>query len=110
MAQVMRVMQVFAICGSKAAMLQGFSQSLDVGKVVFERSKKSLHHSSGGAPSTSLRVSSRLKEEQKSETLTVVAPATIASTFMVNAGVANALTGDDIPGAFYKVSPSLQHI
>lgn len=99
----MRVMQVFAICGSKAAMLQGFSQSLDVGKVVFERSKKSLHHSSGGAPSTSLRVSSRLKEEQKSETLTVVAPATIASTFMVNAGVANALTGDDIPGAFYKV-------
>lgn len=91
-------------------MLQGFSQSLDVGKVVFERSKKSLHHSSGGAPSTSLRVSSRLKEEQKSETLTVVAPATIASTFMVNAGVANALTGDDIPGAFYKVSPSLQHI
>lgn len=100
MAQAMRVMQVVAICGSKAAILQGFSQNLDV-HLALGRSKKFYH--STGAPS-SLRASSQLKDQQKSETASVVAPTTIASTLLVNANAANALTGDDVTGAFYKVS------
>ncbi|KAG0628637.1 hypothetical protein M758_1G041800 [Ceratodon purpureus] len=99
MAQAMRVMQVVAICGSKAAILQGFSQNLDV-HVAFGRSKKFYH--SSGIPS-SLRASSQLKDQQKTETASVVAPATIASTLLVNANAANALTGEDVTGAFYKV-------
>lgn len=100
MAQAMRVMQVVALCGSKAAILQGFSQNLDA-HVALGRSKRLLH--SSGAPSA-LRASSQLKDQQNSETLSVVAPATIASTLLVNASAANALTGEDVTGAFTKVS------
>jgi hypothetical protein len=100
MAQAMRVMQVVAICGSKAALLQGFSQNLDA-HVALGRPRK--FHYSGVAPSC-LRAFSQLKDQEKSETAAVVAPATIASTLLVNANAANALTGEDVTGAFYKVS------
>jgi hypothetical protein len=44
------------------------------------------------------------KEEQKTELLAMVAPVTIASTVLAsNAGVATALTGEDVTGAFYQV-------
>lgn len=89
MAQSLRVMQVVAICGSKAAILQGLD--------VHIASKKFFHSNN-----SSIR-SSQLKD--RAEPLSVVAaPATIASTLLVNASAANALTGEDVTGAFNKVS------
>jgi len=92
MAQAMR-----AMAGSMA----GCSlQSVDA-HVALKTLKKVAKSS---RTSFSVRASQMKKEEQKTELLAMVAPVTIASTVLAsNAGVATALTGEDVTGAFYQV-------
>lgn len=92
MAQAMR-----AMAGSMA----GCSlQSVDA-HVALKTLKKVAKSS---RTSFSVKASQTKKEEQKTELLAMVAPVTIASTVLAsNAGVATALTGEDVTGAFYQV-------
>lgn len=90
MAQAMRAMQVTALNGSFA----GSSQNVDT--------SRSLRSCSKSVPNTR-RPAFSLRASMKGEH-DVVAPASIASiVVLADAGAANALTGDDITGAYLKV-------
>lgn len=97
MAQAMRAMQVTALNGSFA----GSSQNVDT--------SRSLRSCSKSVPNTR-RPAFSLRASMKGEH-DVVAPASIASiVVLADAGAANALTGDDITGAYLKVQSAASQV
>jgi hypothetical protein len=94
MAQAMRAMQVTALNGA----LAGSSQTVDTSASF--RSSRRVPKTR--RPALSLRAS--LKDEHDAQ-VSVLAPAAIASLVaLADAGAANALTAEDVTGAYLKVA------
>ena len=99
MAHAMRAMQAAAMTGNKAAALPGSLPSLES---ISLRTSKTVGRSSSRL-SLSIRASHAGKEDYRNEVPALVAPVTIASTLLANAGAAQALTAEDVTAAFLKV-------